>query len=401
MDFIKPYVSFVFGAAIFVAGAYIILSSMEPPVEYASEPEPTSSTTSGLVTETATTTTATSTVMTTPKASTTPTEPTMVKKPDVAPIPPPKKVEPDPIVSKPAATPVVPDTGIPPLSSDTINERARAALVNIYCVAEPGLGLPSIIGSGMIIDPRGIIVTNAHIAEHLLLKDYKIPNAVTCYVRNGSPARTMYKAALMYIAPGWIEKNASNIASGDRRSGYGEEDYAFLLISETATETPLPQSFPYIPIEYREAAVATGETLFSLGYPAELLPESSKVNSLYPVTAFTTVEILITFTENVLDVLYLGGNAVSQAGSSGGGVLTLSGNLVGLIATVSDGATTADRDFQAITLPYISRDLKKHAGYTLSDLLNQNPDSAVQDFNTHIAPALTAKLIAEYEKRQF
>lgn len=324
------------------------------------------------------------------------------------------EIEPKPKSSIPTTTPPIKptttpkkiataatETPTPSLSSDSINEKARAALVNIYCVAQPGLGLSSIIGSGVIIDPRGIVLTNAHIAEHLLLKEYKIPNAVTCYIRNGSPARTMYTADLIYIAPGWIEKNASNIASGDRRSGYGEEDYAFLLISETATETPLPQIFPYLPIEYREAAVDKGETLFSLGYPAELLPESNKVNSLYPITAFTTVETLITFTEDVLDVLYLGGNAVSQAGSSGGGVLTLSGYLIGIIATVSDGATAADRDFQAITLPYISRDLKTHAGYTLSDFLHKDPKALMDEFNVDTAPALTTKLIAEYEKRSF
>lgn len=301
-----------------------------------------------------------------------------------------------PSITKAAAP--LPPVVVQPLPSDSLNEKARAALVNILCVAQPGLGLPSIIGSGMMIDPRGIIVTNAHVAEHMLLKDYKVPNAIECTIRNGSPARLAYKAELLYLPPSWIEKNASSIVSRKISNGFGDDDYAFLYVTGSATETPLPETFFSLPIELREMASSKGEMVLSVGYPAELLPDRNKITTLYPITAFSTIKNLYTFTENLLDSLYLSGNAVSQTGASGGGVLTLDGKLVGLIATVSDSSTPEGRDFQAITFAYISRNLSQNAGMTLDEFLHGNPKQMFQDFQTSIAPSLTAKLIAAYEK---
>src|SRR6202021_1964720 len=105
----------------------------------------------------------------------------------------------------------VPVTELPQtqaISSSTLAARALAdsgvallaSLVNIVCVsADPSI--PSISGSGVIIDSRGIILTAAHVAQFFLLQDYLGPNTVTCLVRDGSPARRAYIAEPVYISP--------------------------------------------------------------------------------------------------------------------------------------------------------------------------------------------------------
>src|SRR3989344_252919 len=57
-------------------------------------------------------------------------------------------------------------------SALALNEQVRAAVVNILCITGSGGPLNSISGSGVIIDPRGIILTNAHVAQYFLLKNY-------------------------------------------------------------------------------------------------------------------------------------------------------------------------------------------------------------------------------------
>ena len=64
----------------------------------------------------------------------------------------------------------------------------RNALVNIICSVPIGSDLHSISGSGIIIDSKGIILTNAHIAQYFLFAD----RDVSCVIRSGSPATNKY-----------------------------------------------------------------------------------------------------------------------------------------------------------------------------------------------------------------
>jgi hypothetical protein len=314
-----------------------------------------------------------------------------------------KSVVTAPTTTKPQVLTVVetvkpPPPPTPTIDASSLNTIARNALVNIYCEADSLSLLPSTIGSGMLIDPRGIILTNAHVAEHLLLESYRVPKAIQCYARNGSPARIAYKVNLLYLPATWVTENAAYITqSTQRRAGLGKNDFALLYITESATDAPLPSSFPYITVEYTDV-VDVGEEVFSVAYPAELLPDRNKLNALYPVSAYSRVEHFITFTEDILDELYLSGNAVSQTGASGGGVVTTEGKLYAVIATVTDGATPQDRDFQAITIPYISRTLQELTGETLRTFLSKDPNVELIHFRTNVAPPLTAALTAEYQK---
>src|SRR3989338_8466958 len=157
----------------------------------------------------------------------------------------PPKPKPKPAPTTPSkATPVSVPTSLSPSESASLDASAvalRAALVNIICYAPAGSGLRSISGSGVIVDSKGIILTNAHIAQHFLLAD----RAVSCTIRVGSPAVDSYTASLIYISPAWIQANA-NILTQTNPSGTGEYDFAFLAITKSATSVALPSSFPFI-----------------------------------------------------------------------------------------------------------------------------------------------------------
>jgi hypothetical protein len=92
-----------------------------------------------------------------------------------------------------------------------INEETRKALVNILCTTKFGGSLKPITASGIIIDEKGVILTNAHIAQYFLLKDYQTKNFLECVIRQGSPAKPLYRAQLLYIPSLWVEDNAASI----------------------------------------------------------------------------------------------------------------------------------------------------------------------------------------------
>ena len=73
----------------------------------------------------------------------------------------------------------------PSESSDAVNSAARAALVNILCTSRGSVR--PISGSGVIIDSRGVILTNAHVAQYVLLAENPAIN-LSCVIRTGSPA---------------------------------------------------------------------------------------------------------------------------------------------------------------------------------------------------------------------
>ncbi|HEV8677502.1 MAG TPA: hypothetical protein VN701_01580, partial [Candidatus Paceibacterota bacterium] len=85
------------------------------------------------------------------------------------PIPTKKPVPAVPVASASIA-PSAPQT--PLLSPEQVNENARASIVNILCLATGNGQENSISGSGVIIDARGVILTNAHVGQYFLLKDY-------------------------------------------------------------------------------------------------------------------------------------------------------------------------------------------------------------------------------------
>lgn len=286
---------------------------------------------------------------------------------------------------------------IVPLPFTEVNVRTRAALVNILCTTKYGGSLNPISASGVIVDPRGVIVTNAHVAQYFLLRDYPTPRNIECVVRVGSPAEPRYTAELLLVSPQWVYDNAAMIVAPDP-TGTGENDYAFLRITGTTNpEGTLPSSFPSVAPDSTERAISTGDQALTAGYPAGFLGGISIQRELYANSSVTPVGEIFTF-DSFVDLFSIGGSVVAQKGASGGAVVDMRGRLVGIIVTSTDSETTGGRDLRAITLAHVDRSLARHSGTTFAELLSGDLAAKAAAFRTGTAPTL-AKILTEVLER--
>ncbi|HEY4519691.1 MAG TPA: serine protease [Candidatus Paceibacterota bacterium] len=258
--------------------------------------------------------------------------------------------------------------GVPPRSFEIINAEARASLVNIFC--QPFGSLSPITASGFFIDPRGIILTNAHVAQYVLLADSKKVD-LRCFIRTGAPAQERWTPHILYIPPVWVREHAHELKDA-HVLGTGEHDYGFLYVGESVDGSVIPQSFPFLLPDVRTAIGFTGDSVLAASYPAGFLGGMSASMNLYPASAITTIQSLMTFLSGSPDIFTIGGTVTAQSGSSGGVVANAWGRAIGLITTMSEGKTTSERTLRALTLSYIDADLVAQTGGTLADFLAGN-----------------------------
>jgi len=295
----------------------------------------------------------------------------------------PKKVAPPPVpvpVAAPILVPVQPSVAETNAALDASASLLRAALVNILCYVPVGSGLHSISGSGVFIDSKGIILTNAHVAQYFLLKD----KGAHCTIRMGSPAADRYDAALIYISPLWLRANAS-VLTTTLPSGTGEYDFALLAVSKSATANALPASFPSIPLAVTPPNIDAPIVIATYG--AQFLETNQIQSGLFPTIVFGSVKDIFTFKTSTIDVLALGGSVAAQEGSSGGGVSDVAGNLAGTITTSTVTGDTSTRSLDAITASYIRAEYASEMGSALDLLLAEPTEFAISDFAPQI-PAL-------------
>lgn len=287
----------------------------------------------------------------------------------------------------PAAAPV------PSISPEELNTKARASLVNVLCTTRSGGYLNPITGSGVIIDPRGIILTPAHVAQYFLLRNYGVPDNVQCIIRTGDPAGALYTATLLYLPPAWIDENASELVAS-QALGTGEYDYAFLLITgRTNPLASLPASFPYLPLNWGNPK--NGDQMLLASYPAGFLQAENITKNLYIASAYATVRQLYVFHDDTpwIELFSVPGTVLSQAGSSGGAAVRAhDGSLAGIIVTSTTASSTSDRDLRAITIAHIEHSLQSAGEGGILTLLSGDMAKKASDFNANVAPGLTKKL---------
>jgi len=284
-----------------------------------------------------------------------------------------KSVEPLPATPLPAPTPT---TNVP--VPDVVASELRGALVNILCYAPAGGSIHSISGSGVIIDPKGIIITNAHVAQYLLLKD----RGVDCTIRSGSPALDRYEASLIYISPSWLRANP-RVLTETLPNGTGEYDFALAAITKSTTRDSLPSTFPFLPLATRPSV--TGVPVVIASYGAQFIASSQIQSSLFPTVVFGSVKDIFTFGTKTIDVIALGGSAAAQEGSSGGGVADAYGNLVGVITTSTVTGATDTRSLDAITASYIRAQYATETGSALDILLSKDTATSVAGYASQLS----------------
>ncbi|MBP9757156.1 MAG: trypsin-like peptidase domain-containing protein [Candidatus Pacebacteria bacterium] len=276
----------------------------------------------------------------------------------------------------------------------------RSAVVNLFCTDRYGGGLSS--GSGVIVDSRGIILTNAHVALDFLFQDWPTPSITECVVRTGSPASPAYKASLVYLPAGYVSDTVKAVpGASDDGFIYGKDDYAILVITGPSTgQIKAPTVFPYLSIDY--AAPAVNTPVYLLGYASEYTSYETLQRNLYQLASPASVDAQRMIQgSGKIDTVAFNGNVVGQHGSSGGAVILNGGKLAGLMTFFDklQGATTADKVLNALTTGYVARDFETDTGVSLTTFLANDPATLVQKFKAGNAVVYQKAFVQYWKSR--
>lgn len=266
------------------------------------------------------------------------------------------------------------------------------AIVNIFCTLTTQDYVRTTTGTGFFIDPDGIIVTNAHVAQFLLLEKTEKEGHTECIVRSGNPAAPKYRASLLYLPPAWVQANAK-VIHATVPMGTGERDYALMYVSSSLDNTPLPAQFPALAFSTELLPnSAKHSPVLAAGYPASSLIKYGPTANLTPRRATTSISELYTFGSNYADVFSIRGSVVGEEGSSGGPILNDAGEVIGIIVTRGDDSTEGTGSLRAITISHVDRTLKEETGFSLQQNLNGNLPYRAKVYSETLTPFLVAIL---------
>lgn len=284
---------------------------------------------------------------------------------------------------------------------DKLNTLVRGSVINIFCTTKTGGDLRPLSGSGIVISKTGIILTNAHIGQYFLLRDYKVKDFLTCLGRTGSPAYPTYKLELVYLPDVWLTENAKKI-NDENPLSTGENDYAFVVITGSISGNQIPNidNLPYLEGETRDVFAPKDNVLLA-AYPAGFLGGIIIQKDLWLASSISTISKLYYFNDpEKIDLFTIEGNIISQKGASGGAVVSLTtGKLLGIITTATTNAKTTDeRELSALTLAYIKSQFEKSSGKTLSSFLEKPTADLIADFDNTLRTSLTEKITKVLDK---
>lgn len=278
--------------------------------------------------------------------------------------------------------------------SNTYTSNPEEAIVNIFCTYLEGNTKRAVTGTGFFIDSDGVILTNAHVAQFLILEH--LLGDADCTIRTGSPAVAAYEVSLLYISPAWVLKHAALI-NDDAPQGTGERDFALLYVTDGLNHQPIPRHFPALAINQVSPHLELlGQTVRVAGYPAETAFAQGNADApLLPRVGTTTVADLMTFGDNTGDIMTIRGSAVGEQGSSGGPIVNKNGEAIGLISTRGDDAVYGGGSLRALTLSYVARTYEAETNRPLTSALAGDLPSQAHFFARALVPVLENLLAAE------
>ena len=295
----------------------------------------------------------------------------------------PPPVDPQPTPAQPK---IPPRYDTPPLLFDVVTKQVLPSLVNILCIGRSST-IGGATGSGIIIDQRGVILTNAHVAQYFLLQEHLREGVLNCTIRTGAPAKERYLAELLFMPKQWAEKHAGDILK-EKPTSTGEHDWALLRIVGRTDGSPVPKTFPFLSFDAREHIARKGDSVLLSSYPAGVLGGITIRKNLWPASTVANIEDIFTFETGLVDILSFGGTIVAQSGSSGGAVVNQWGQLVGIVVTSTQGDTTSDRDLRAVTISHIERSVSAHLNIDLAGFLNESLDVLINNFRENMQPSI-------------
>lgn len=250
---------------------------------------------------------------------------------------------------EPAATPkplAPPPT--PALSDQELYSRYSAAVIQIFCVTDREI----FSASGIIVNDRGLVLTNAHVADIVVKAgDGK------CQARHGNPANPFAKVKIIFEADTNLKIPETQVP---------QRDIAFLKIYD-ATE-------PFSVAEISLVSANVGEELLTLGYPSEFLQSLNTLNNSNLVFSLLTVASLADVDGNVSTAegyVFEGGLALQQ-GSSGTALFNRAGKVVGLLFATTKNKTTAEREGIGFMMSYVDKVMQIETGQNLAEFISSH-----------------------------
>jgi Trypsin-like peptidase domain len=264
-------------------------------------------------------------------------------------------------------------------------------VVNILCLERTKTYTRLTSGSGVIISPSGLILTNAHVTYPFLHTPQFNSSLYSCSVRQANIPNFGYNAELVYYPADWLSYN-SEVIKTPNPTGTGENDYAFLQITSALGPTPKQNQFPFASTQVDINDLKEGADITASGYPSSNSGVFEIDTKPGLKIAESTIADFFTFGSRTHDILQTGVNEVAHRGSSGGGIFNKN-ILYGIVVTTNTNSQGSY--INALTIPYIKRDFKNDTGFDFDTFTNSTRDVLKLRFDTLYKPKIEQLIASE------